>query len=128
MLAFLLPLAAASLVRGRAGVGTASGSGDPGTKNCMPVVCRAICECRQGLPEPPYRPPIAILPPPLPEWDQTQTQQFCGCTALRLADCATDLCREKIRLVQELMHCDGAVENAALAAGVGTTTDSTTAR
>ena len=87
--------------------------GQPGTATCLPVVCRAVCECRQGLLEPPAAPPIAILPPPTPEWDQPSTEQFCACTAFRaLTKCQTDLCKEKILQAMEIVGCKTQVRNA----------------
>jgi len=78
-----------------------------GQAECLPVVCMAICSCREGLPEPPSHPPdLAILPPPLPDWNKEETTLFCSCAATREVNCATDLCREKINQVRDLVHCD----------------------
>merc|ERR1719408_1065568 len=86
---------------------------EPGTPECMPVVCKAVCECRQGLPEPPKAPPIAILPPPPPVWTKDQTVKFCACVGVRMVDCSTQHCRDKIAQVMEIVQCENNTPNAA---------------
>ena len=134
MLAFLLPaLATGALVRGAVRGGQdpvyipgpcekcrienlCAGQVDPkpGTAECMPVVCRAVCECRQGLPEPPEAPPIAILPPPPPVWTDAQTVKFCACVGVRATQCGTQHCRDKIKTVMEIVQCSAKTPNANL--------------
>merc|ERR1719240_244673 len=73
---------------------------EAGTPECLPVVCKTVCECRQGLPDPIAAPPIAILPPPEPEWDKAQRMQFCACAASRrLSECTTPLSGRRSRVL-----------------------------
>merc|ERR1719515_602239 len=81
-----------------------------GTPECLPVVCKTICECRQGLPEPIAAPPIAILPPPEPDWTKAERMQFCACaSSRRLTECTTQLCRQKVKSVLDIIQCKCAV-------------------
>merc|ERR1719399_269719 len=81
-----------------------------GTPECLPVVCKTICECRQGLPEPIAAPPIAILPSPEPDWTKAERMQFCACaSSRRLTECTTQLCRQKVKSVLDIIQCQCAV-------------------
>lgn len=92
--------------------------GTVGTPDCMPIVCKAVCTCRRGLPEPPTGPPIKILPPPPPEWNDAQTVDFCSCMATKALDCTTDVCRNKLKVVAQIVDCTGANIRVQAAGGV----------
>ena len=81
---------------------------EEGTPSCLPVVCLAVCECRVGLPDVPLPQPIAIVPltPPKPSWSPPQIVSFCACVGVRLANCKTPLCEQKIKEVMTIVECD----------------------
>merc|ERR1719174_1884026 len=86
----------------------------PGTPECLPVVCSAVCECRIGLPDVPLPMPVAIVPltPPTPQWNAEQTTKFCACVGMRLASdiCSTDYCEDKLKEVMHIVQCPNGAE------------------